>query len=738
MAAIRPFSAVLLPVALLALTACADHGRGTLGSLTPLASIGFDSRLIVPTGPAATGCVLVADVDRDGRSDIVAAGLDGTLFVRLGQGAGVFATATTLALPARPVAVRQADLDFDGDLDLVALVADGRVQVFLGDGSGDFTPGVPFAVGSNPLDLALGDVDGDGAADIVVTEHGVSDICLFRGLGDGTFVGRISLHPTRRGATVGYQRIGDFDGDGRPDLALADFELGRVIVLLGDAGGLPTVDVSVDVGVGPFGLAVGDLDGDGVDEIAVSLYFDHAVKVLGLRAPFTLGVEQVLIVDGNPGGLHLADLDGDGRLDLAVSILDRHAVDVFSNQGGTFAFTPIEMPLGGSALTPIVADLDDDGRVDLIVPSYGADGVNLFRGKAGGLRGGRFHRVPGIPAPSLVHSGDFDGDGRSEVVVAGFSGSVVTLATARTLGDGEVYLEELAAIDLGRDVQNVHAQDLDGDGLVDLVVPVAGGIKLLANRSSGGRLALEAIPPAPAEVLAPGRGPFEIVVGDVDGDRLRDIVVADHVDGLVRVLRGTNQRFVFLDPVDTPLAGRPFGLAIGDFDGDGILEVATSRLTQGTVTILEMSPSGLVASVDIPVGPGPNYLRTADFNADGRHDLVVSDGAGSSISVLLSLGGNAFNITSIGTGEWPTALLATDLNGDGFDDILVASLRGADCRVVLGDGRGGFAAPIAFPGINEAIAATLADLDGDGLRDLILGSFESRAIATFMNVSRRN
>ncbi|MFO1051009.1 MAG: VCBS repeat-containing protein [Planctomycetota bacterium] len=733
----RSTAPALLPLALLAVSACADHGRGNLGNLTPLRSVGFDSRILVATGTTSTVSAAVVDADLDGRRDLVAIGLDDALHVELGQGGTSFAEGQVLPLGGRPIAIAHADLDHDGDTDLCVLRADGTALVLLGDGVGGFTATTPFALGSDPLDMTLGDIDGDGEPDIVVTEQARADVCVFRGVGDGTFLGRISLHPASRGEYVGYPRVGDFDGDGRPDLAMADFDLGRVDVLLGDASGLPAVDASVDVGASAFGLAAGDLFGDARDDLVVSVYGESAVKVIATTAPGVLSVIQSLPVQGRPAGLCIADLDGDQRLDVAVSIVDRHAIAIFRNTGAVLDPAAVELPVGGSLLTPFTADLDSDGIADLVVPAFGADSVNLFRGTGTGLRGGRFLPVTGPANPALVETGDLDGDGRSEVMVASFTGSQVAVAVARTATDGRVVLDPLGSFDVLRAVQNLQAADLDGDGRLDLVVPVAGGVKLLRNRSDRNGFALEMVPAGDA-VLAPGSGPFEVAVGDVDADRRKDIVVAYHVEGRVSLLRASKVAFEYLPALDTPLSGRPLGVALGDFDGDGITEVAVSRLTQATVTILEVTPTGLLPAMDIPVGPGPNYLRAADFNRDGRNDLVVSDGASDTITVLMALGGNAFDVQQITTGSAPTALLTTDLNDDGFDDVFVASLRGSDCRVILGDGRGGFAPAIVFPGIHQAITAALADLDGDGLRDLLLGSFESRAIATFINASRRN
>ena len=132
----------------------------------------------------------------------------------------------------------------------------------------------------------------------------------------------------------------------------------------------------------------------------------------------------------------------------------------------------------------------------------------------------------------------------------------------------------------------------------------------------------------------------------------------------------------------------------------------------------------------------PNYLRSADFDSDGRDDLVVSDGGSDSLTILRGADGAQLQTMTLPAGRLPTALLTRDLNRDGHADVLVASMVGADFRVMLGDGLGGFAEALVFPGVYTAVTAAFGDLDGDGLEDLLIGSLFSERLETFRNVSR--
>ena len=154
------------------------------------------------------------------------------------------------------------------------------------------------------------------------------------------------------------------------------------------------------------------------------------------------------------------------------------------------------------------------------------------------------------------------------------------------------------------------------------------------------------------------------------------------------------------------------------------------------VSILENDgQGGLQSGLDFPVGAGPTFLRTADFNNDGLADLVVSNGGANSITVLFALPGGGVSPRDYPAGDTPTALLAEDLNNDGFEDLLVTSLVDGSFQILLGDGDGGFPVIRTFPGTANATAAAMLDMDGDGRRDLMVGSTRSDRVSMIRNIT---
>jgi FG-GAP-like repeat/FG-GAP repeat/IPT/TIG domain len=143
------------------------------------------------------------------------------------------------ALLGNPVSVAAGDFNGDGKLDLaVANVGGsvGAVSILLGNGEGTFQPAVNYDAGSTPDSVAIGDFNGDGKLDLVVANHLGATVSVLLGNGDGTFQSAVA-YPTG-GANPSSVVVGDFNGDGKLDLAVADIGLNVVSVLLGKGDGI--------------------------------------------------------------------------------------------------------------------------------------------------------------------------------------------------------------------------------------------------------------------------------------------------------------------------------------------------------------------------------------------------------------------------------------------------------------------------------------------------------------------
>jgi len=322
-----------------------------------------------PVAPGAPDVrsMVVADFNNDKKLDVALASKGpsggGGVNVRLGVGDGTF-TALEEMWPffSGATALASADLDADGVPDVVAAGADEsegatNVRVMLNNGDGTFKKPTDYVVGRGPLDLALGDLDGQGGPDLVVADG--TGIRVLLSTGKGTF-----------GTPVAY-------------------------------------------GVGEAkSLALGDLNDDGKTDIVLGTVTPLAVHILLGKGDGTFAAPLATAVDGWPMSLALGDVDGNDKLDLVVGTGE---VTILSGKGdGTFA-QPVILSAGSSVEGVALGDIDLDGIADLVVTNYLSASTRLFFGKGDGTFEGRVAFAVGT-FPILPTIADFNADGRPDVV----------------------------------------------------------------------------------------------------------------------------------------------------------------------------------------------------------------------------------------------------------------------------------------------------------------------------------
>ncbi len=230
--------------------------------------------------------LVVADFNNDGILDLATANsADGTVSVLLGNGAGGFASSpdSPITVGNQPDAVAAADLNLDGNVDLIiANGGDGTVTVLLGNGAGAFTsPSNPITVGTAPASIAVADFNGDGSPDLAVANSGDNTVSILLGNGSGGFMPAPSS-PVTVGKEPLFIVTGDFNGDGIADLATANGGDNTVSVLLGNgtASFNSAPQSPYSVGNNPDSLAIGDFNGDGNPDLAVTNQADNTVTIL--------------------------------------------------------------------------------------------------------------------------------------------------------------------------------------------------------------------------------------------------------------------------------------------------------------------------------------------------------------------------------------------------------------------------------------------------------------------------
>jgi FG-GAP-like repeat/Abnormal spindle-like microcephaly-assoc'd, ASPM-SPD-2-Hydin/FG-GAP repeat len=248
------------------------------------ASVAFGPASVVTVGPFFSYplwnaySVAVGDFNGDGKLDLAVANFydNDTVSILLGDGTGNFTLASSPTTGDNPYSVAVGDFNGDGKLDLaVANFYSNTVSVLLGDGTGNFTLASSPATGEVPVSVAVGDFNGDGKLDLAVAiEGGNNTVSILLGDGTGNFT------PASSPVTgVDHPRsvvVGDFNGDGKLDLATANHASNTVSILLGDGRGNFTLAASPALGdvpgsaAAPLSVAVGDFNGDGKLDVVTS------------------------------------------------------------------------------------------------------------------------------------------------------------------------------------------------------------------------------------------------------------------------------------------------------------------------------------------------------------------------------------------------------------------------------------------------------------------------------------
>ncbi len=768
-------------------------GIGGGAFATPIPHLNFKNNLSVAfVADPADGAVEIAVL-----SEGLAGGDVGVEFLRVTDGRFLEPRSqANFDEVQQPSAMIAVDVDGDQITDLVLADEEtDRVWIMSRDATGNFTQRRAFPAGDAPVALAHADFNRDGRVDIVAVNQASHDVAVLLSTPGGDFaVQRIPLSSPSAGNRVAREPtavdVGDLDRDGNPDIIVANFESDDVSVLMGDGSGGFRVDPPLPIrgsrGVSAAGefknsVSVGDFNEDGLPDIAVTSPVDGRVAIGfgdgsgGITATKRFGLPTS--VEHQFSG----DFNHDGHLDLLVTtpINGNLAALVLPGSGSGGFFVP-EFNLVSGVADIVAADFNGDGIPDLASANERDGSIAVLVGNGDGsyeffeetsLGGGS--EPNSIFRPVAVASGDFNGDGRADLVIAEretvrvdptrtdfVSADTVSVLLGR--GDGRFFEPARFSVHTGpRQTRNVHPRelsvsDVNGDGLDDLVVAnrfSEDSIAVMFGVRGGGDSVLT--PVTQQRILKVDFQPYDVLTVDVDGDDDRDIVVVGRRDGQegdgqepVPTLAGLMA--VFANDGSGSFARRedfligdldalPLRIAAGDFDNDMHTDLALvadlSTPTERVVSILFGDGSGrfqapsalrpLPQTADGGIADGNSGIAVGDIDADGVLDVIVSDSSLPAVTVYFGNENRALALNEqrgfAADGTATSDVIVFDANVDGRLDVATMNTGSSNIGVLLNvlqnDGSTNLVAVAELLLPAAVKRPVLADVDNDGTTD---------------------
>ncbi|HEX6505327.1 MAG TPA: Ig-like domain repeat protein [Terriglobales bacterium] len=326
---------------------------------------------------------------------------------------------------ASPEGIISADLNGDGKPDLVSANLSGTVSVILGNGDGTFQGKNDYGAGGSVRSVTAADFNNDGKLDLVTANQSANTVSILLGNGDGTFQAHSDYVVGNGPFSLA---IGDFNMDGNIDLAVVNQAANTVSILLGKGDG--TFEPHTDYATGrlPFGIVVGNFMGTGYLDLAVANYTDNTVSILQGNGDGTFSFAGTPGTAPQPEFLTSADFNGDGFLDLAVGTNESTGpvISILLNNGGSFS-PHVDYPAGGKPRSLTVADLNGDGKSDIVTANYGSSNISLLLGNGDGTFQPQFTLGKAGLSPQAIAVGDFNGDGRIDVATANYGANTVSV-----------------------------------------------------------------------------------------------------------------------------------------------------------------------------------------------------------------------------------------------------------------------------------------------------------------------
>jgi hypothetical protein len=627
-----------------------DSGKLTVVYRSAKGTFGDRVRFDLDEPSASPQAVRCGDLDGNGRSDVAVLARRKTQLFLQGQDGKLAEGAELLNATSAPDGFALADLDGDKKLDVLYVKAESEspLRFRLNRGGGEFGPERQFPF-TELRGYTAADVDADGRSEVAAVRRRSGRLALLRFAGEGKVAKpgelvlsapRVVAYAVQKDEKPRDELLADLDGDGRPELIVAEPSAARLVVHHADPDGLTCRGESFPSFVGARQPRVADVDRDGKLELTIAAPEEGAIGVasvehqrLGFPAPLGYKAEQLLSID-------VADVDGSGHASLyALLATGKGSKKSYSLAclGGSDALTTeLKAPVPVDPSDLWLVDLNRDGLKDalvflptemprvLIAQKSAVGTIEFLQLETQDVPG--LGILKGVSRGTLFH-GDVDGDGQVELLVPG-----PNFARAFTLGPKGVpqVVGQWNLGDAGAKVGAVAAGDLDGDGSPEIVLTERTSRSIRVLKLVGGEQRTL------ARVDLGDLEPKSLRVADLDGNGAQDIVIlCPDRFGVVQAGR-SDPGFVEAVDFETPLKNAYLDdVAFGDVNSDGITDAVITETSQHRLAIAALVQGTLTHVLQFPIyeesvferggggGKEPRELVLADLTGDGKTDVAL-------------------------------------------------------------------------------------------------------------------
>jgi parallel beta-helix repeat protein len=435
------------------------------------------------------------------------------------------------------------------------------------------------------------------------------------------------------------------------DMTNANYVLGTGMLSLSGTGLGFVNSSSPAVGSNPWEIATADFNGDGKPDIAVMNLVSNSVTIWLGNGDGTFTAAPTLALGNHPQGMAVADFNGDGKPDLAVSVTGSNTISIFLGNGdGTFTAAPtIAATFGVENM--VAADFNGDGIVDLAMDDGADQQVRVFLGNGDGTFRAVATSSTTIKDARTMAVGDFNGDGIPDLITASEDGPSITVLLGN--GDGTFHTGTPQTFAAFGGYYELRAGDFNGDGKLDLVASTiygssSGGeiVGILLGNGDGTFTAGYSTAAYASSASSAG-----LAIGDFNGDGVADVVVSASSNGVGEVMVGKGDGTFTIVPIWLT-ASTPFTqVAVADFNGDGLSDIALESSGTTNIPVL-LTGTGVTATLNNVsiVGTGTHYVD-ASYAGDGSFPAATSATIPLMAEPVVTTAVLAASSTNIGAGQ---------------------------------------------------------------------------------------